>query len=79
MASPPRRRDAAMLANGAKLMLIGVVLAIVGFALLLFTDGTADGIGIAFVSLGAVPFFGGLALWGSGFVSRRARQGKPFA
>ena len=79
MASPPRQRDAAMLANGAKLMAIGAVVAVIGFALLLFTDGTADGIGIAIAALGGVPFFGGLALWASGFVSRRARQGKPFA
>ena len=79
MASPPRERDAAQLANGAKLMLIGVVMAAIGFALLLFTNGTADGIGMAIAFLGSVPFFGGLGLGLAGFISRRSREGKPFA
>ena len=51
----------------------------IGIVLLLALDGTAAGIGIALASLATVPTLAGLGMWLSGFVSRRARAGKPFA
>ena len=46
---------------------------------LLVPNGTPEGIGIVFMSLATVPTLAGGALMLSGFVSRRAGQGKPFA
>jgi hypothetical protein len=77
--SPPAERDTKMLATGSKLLLLGGVLAAVGIVLMMVFDNTAAGIGIAIASLASVPTLAGLALWLSGFVSRRARAGKPFA
>lgn len=79
MASAPRQRDAAMLSNGTKLLLIGAVMAVVGLALSVPLDGTASGIGVAIAALGSVPLAAGLGLLVAGLVSRRARSGKPFA
>jgi hypothetical protein len=79
MASPPRQRDAAMLANGSRLLLLGGVLAAIGILLMVLLDGYADGIGVAFASLGTVPTVAGVALCLAGLVSRRSRAGKPFA
>jgi hypothetical protein len=79
MATPPGERDAALIANGARLLLVGAVLAAIGIALMLALDGTAAGIGVAFASLGVVPTLAGLGLCVSGLISRRARSGRPFA
>ena len=43
------------------------------------SGGTGEGIGVAFMSLATVPTIAGLVLTGVALVSRRARQGKPFA
>ena len=75
----PAERDANMLATGSKLLLLGGVLAAIGIVLMIVFDGTAAGIGVAIASLACVPTLAGLGLWLSGFVSRRARAGKPFA
>jgi hypothetical protein len=79
MATPPRERDAAMIANGVRLIAVGLVLIVIGVALAIALDRTPAGIGVAIAALGAVPFFGGLGLALSGFASRRARAGKPYA
>jgi hypothetical protein len=75
----PRERDAAMIANGLRLMLVGAVLIVVGLVLAVALDRTPAGIGVAIALLGSVPAVGGLGLWLSGLVSRRSRAGKPFA
>jgi hypothetical protein len=77
--TPPAQRDDKMVANGSRLLLLGGVLAAIGIVLMVALDGTAAGIGIAIASLATVPTLGGLGLWLSGMVSRRARAGKPFA
>ena len=46
---------------------------------LIVDGGTPQGIGVAFMSLAAVPTLAGLALTGSAVISRRSRKGKPFA
>jgi hypothetical protein len=68
-----------MITNGARLLLLGGILAAIGIALMIPLEGTAAGIGIAIASLATVPTVGGLGLWLSGLVSRRSRAGKPFA
>lgn len=79
MASPPRQRDAAMVANGVKLMLLGGILIAIGLLITIPLEGTPAGIGLAIAGLGSVPAAGGLGLWLAGLISRRARSGKPFA
>jgi hypothetical protein len=79
MATPPPQRDRNLLANGAKLLLVGGVLAAIGIVLMLLLDGYGAGIGVALASLACVPTLAGLGLTGSALVSRRARAGKPFA
>jgi hypothetical protein len=79
MASPPPARDAALIANGARLLLVGAVLAAIGIALMIPLEGTAAGIGVALASLGVVPTLAGVGMLLSGLVSRRARSGRPFA
>jgi hypothetical protein len=65
--------------NGSRLLLLGFVLAVIGMALAIPLDGLAAGIGVAIASIACIPTVAGLALFGSGLVSRRARAGKPFA
>jgi hypothetical protein len=79
MASPPRERETAMIANGSRLLLIGGIVAAIGIVLMLLLDGYPAGIGVTLASLATVPTLAGLGLFVSGHVSRRARAGKPFA
>jgi hypothetical protein len=79
MASPPRQRDAALSANGLRLLAIGAVMIVAGLALAIALDRTPAGIGLAIAGLGCVPFFAGLGMWVSALVSRHARSGRPFA
>jgi uncharacterized membrane protein YccF (DUF307 family) len=78
-AVPPAERDKSMMRNGGKLLLLGVVLIVIGLALAIPLEHTAAGIGVAIVVIGCIPAVAGLALLGSGYVSRRSRAGKPFA
>jgi hypothetical protein len=77
--SPGRNRN--QYETGLRLLLIGGVLAAIGFVIVLLTEGggLSSGIGVAFLSLGTLPTVAGLALLGAAFVERRSRQGKPFA
>lgn len=68
-----------MLTTGSRLLLLGGILAAVGLVLVLLFEGTANGIGLVFLSIGSLPTVAGIAMMGSAFVSRRARAGKPFA
>jgi hypothetical protein len=79
MGSPPRDRDAGLIRNGTRLLVVGLVMIVVGLALTIPLESTPAGIGLAIASLGSVPFVGGLGLLLSGLVARRSRAGKPFA
>ena len=68
-----------MLATASRLLLLGGILAAIGLLLVLLFEGTANGIGLAFLSLACVPTVAGVAVGGSALISRRARAGKPFA
>jgi hypothetical protein len=79
MASTPKGRDSALVANGTRLLIAGGVMIAIGIALVLLLDGLGDGIGVAVGALGAVPALGGLGMLFAGLVERRSRAGKPFA
>jgi hypothetical protein len=66
-------------ALGLRLAGLGAAMMVVGVVLVLILDGLGDGIGAAAISMGTVPIVAGGVLWGSGFVSRWSRKGKPFA
>lgn len=78
--SPTPQTEGKQRTSGARLLLLGGILFVVGLVIVLLVDGgTPEGIGIAFMSLATVPTLAGIALFGSALVSRRSRQGKPFA
>jgi hypothetical protein len=79
-ATPPPQQDRKMNATGLKLLLLSGVLAAIGLVVVLAVDGgTAEGIGVVFLSIACLPGVAGLALVGSSIVSKRSREGKPFA
>jgi hypothetical protein len=66
--------------TGLRFLLVGGILAAVGIALMIiWPDGNAAGWGAAVAIIACLPTVVGLALAGSAWTSRRARQGKPFA
>jgi hypothetical protein len=78
--SPTPRTENKQLTTGSRLLLLGGILFVIGLVVvLLVPNGTPEGIGIVFMSLATVPTLAGGALMLSGLVSRRSRQGKPFA
>jgi hypothetical protein len=78
--SPTSRTENTQLTTGSRLLLLGGILFVIGLVVVLVVpNGTPEGIGIVFMSLAVVPTLAGGALMLSGFVSRRSRQGKPFA
>jgi hypothetical protein len=79
-ATPPPVTEDKQRNLGTKLLLIAVVLLAIGIVIVLLVDGgTPEGIGVAFMSLASVPAVAGLVLFGISLVSRRSRQGKPWA
>ena len=61
------------LGSGTRLLLLGAVLFAIGLVIVLLVDGgTPEGVGVAFMSLAAVPVLAGLALTGSALISRRS-------
>ena len=80
MATTSPKRNSNQKETGSKLLLIGGVLALIGALLAIpLDDGLPEGIGVALMSLGTVPTLAGLALFLSGTVEKRSREGKPFA
>jgi peptidoglycan/LPS O-acetylase OafA/YrhL len=78
--TPGPRTEGKQLGSGTRLILLGAVLFAIGLVIVVLVDGgTPEGIGVAFMSLAAVPVLAGLALTGSALISRRSRKGKPFA
>lgn len=78
--TPSGKTESKQLGSGSRLLLLGGILFAIGLVIVLLVDGgTPEGIGIAFMSLATVPTLAGVALTLSAIVSRRSRQGKPFA
>jgi hypothetical protein len=78
--TPGPRTEGKQLGSGTRLIVLGAVLFAIGLVVVVLVDGgTPEGIGVAFMSLAAVPVLAGLALTGSALISRRSRKGKPFA
>jgi hypothetical protein len=79
-ATPPQRTESKQRQSGTRLLLLGVGMFVIGLVVLLLVHGhTSKGIGVAVMALASVPTLAGLTLMGSALVSRRSRQGKPFA
>lgn len=79
-ASPPPKTERDQLGAGTRLLLLGAALFAIGLVIVLLVDGgTSEGIGVAFISLAAVPIVAGLGLAGAALVSRRSRKAKPAA
>ena len=64
---------------GSKLLLIGGILALLGFLVAVVADGLPDGIGVALMSLGVPPTLAGLGMELAAMVERRSRRRRPFA
>jgi hypothetical protein len=78
--SPPPERDSKMKRIGVRLLALGAVLAVIGVVLILVLEGGSEsGVGVVFVSLAAVAAVPGIVLIGSAIVSKRSREDKPFA
>ena len=78
--TPAPKTEGKQLGSGTRLLALGAILFAIGLVIVLLVDGgTPEGIGVAFMSLAAVPTLAGLALTGSASISRRSRKGKPFA
>jgi hypothetical protein len=76
----PKKTEGKQRGSGSRLLLLGAILFVIGLVIVLLVDGgTPEGIGVAFMSLASVPALAGIALMVSALVSRRSRQGKPFA
>ena len=73
------RQERKLASSGGRLVAIGAPLVVIGVVLALLLDGTALGIGVALAVLGAIPVVAGIALMLSGGVERHARKGRPFA
>jgi len=76
MASPQERKFAG---SGGRLIALGAPLVVIGVVLALLLDGTPLGIGVALAVLGAIPVVVGIALLLSAGVEQHARKGRPFA
>ena len=79
MADSPARQERKLAGSGARLMAIGAPLVVIGVVLALLLDHDWVGIGVAIALLGALPLVAGLALTLSAGVQRRDRQHKPWA
>ena len=65
--------------TGARLLLLGGLLFVIGLVLMLVGEETVDYVGVVFATLATPPTVAGLALMLSGLVGHRASQQKPFA
>jgi multidrug efflux pump subunit AcrB len=73
------RQERKLADSGGRLVAIGAPLVVIGVVLALLLDGTPLGIGVAIAVLGAIPVVVGVALLLSAGVEQRARKHKPFA
>lgn len=65
--------------TGTRLLVIAVILAAVGAAMIVGSDGPLDVIGSLAAALGTLTGITGLTLVISALIARRAEKGKPFA
>ena len=65
--------------TGTRLLVIAVILAAVGAAMIVVSDGPLDVIGSLAAALGTLTGITGLTLVISALIARRAEKGKPFA
>ncbi len=78
--TPGPQREGKQKGTGARLIGVGLVLIVIGLAIVLLVDsGTPKGIGVALMLLGALPAIAGAVIAGSAMISARSRKGKPFA
>jgi hypothetical protein len=78
MAESPARQERKLTGTGTRLMAIGAPLLIIGVVLALLLDHNSVGIGVTIAVLGAIPLVAGLALTLVAGVQRRDRQHKPW-
>jgi hypothetical protein len=73
------RKERKLAGSGGRLVAIGAPLVVIGVVLALLLDGTALGIGVAVAVLGAIPVVVGVTLLLSAGVEQHARKDRPFA
>jgi hypothetical protein len=80
MATTPAHRTRARSRAGVHFLPIGLALIAIGLVIVLIAEGgLTDGIGAAFMIIGALPTIVGLVLLGSSLVERRERHSRPWA
>jgi hypothetical protein len=80
MATTPAHRNRRQAGAGVRFLPIGLTLIAIGLVIVLLAEGgLTDGIGAAFMIIGALPTVVGLVLLGSSLVERRERHGRPWA
>jgi uncharacterized membrane protein len=73
------REERKLAGGGGRLVAIGAPLVVIGVVLALLLDATALGVGVAVAMLGAIPVVVGLTLLVSAGVEQHARKDRPFA
>lgn len=73
------RQERKLTGSGGRLVAVGAPLVIIGVVLALLLNGTALGIGVAIAVLGAIPVVVGIVLMASAGVEHHARKDRPFA
>jgi hypothetical protein len=72
------RQERKLAGGGWRLVAIGAPLVVIGVVLALVLNGTALGIGVAIAVMGAIPALVGVSLLLSAGVEQHARKDRPF-
>jgi hypothetical protein len=72
------RQERKLAGGGWRLVAIGAPLVVIGVVLALLLNGTALGIGVAIAVIGAIPALIGVSLLLSAGVEQHARKDRPF-
>jgi uncharacterized membrane protein HdeD (DUF308 family) len=75
-ATPPRKTEGKQRATATRLMMVGGAVIVVGLLIWVLLDTS---MGIPVMVLGALPVVAGIVLIGTSTVSKREREGKPWA
>jgi uncharacterized membrane protein HdeD (DUF308 family) len=75
-ATPPPKTEGKQRSTGGTLIMIGGAVVVIGLLILVLLDTPA---GIPVMVIGALPVVAGLVLIGTSAVSKREREGKPWA
>jgi hypothetical protein len=73
------RQERKLAGSGGRLVAIGAPLVVIGVVLALLLNGTALGIGVAIAVLGAIPVVVGVVLMLSAGVEQHSRKQRPLA